>query len=525
MDLNEILSKLTGEQKKEVADLAIKQTLGMVFIPSQGKQLQAYLSKADILLFGGNPGGGKTALGCGWALNESERALLLRKNFSDLEAIIHTLTNITGSFNGLVKGNRPEYRKPEGGIVHMEGLGDNIDGKQGNPHDFIYFDEAAQFPEYMVRMAIGWLRTSKDNGMRCRVIMGSNPPLNSTGDWLITFFAPWLDDRHPNPAKEGELRWFRAGDDGKDIECNEGEYSMIAGKRAYAMSRTYISSTFDDNPYYDAEDYARKLALLPIEHREKLLSGNFMLARDDDPLQCIPTQWVREAMARWTPQPLGGIPMCAIGVDVAQGGKDSTVLAIRYDGWYAPLIKEKGVNTPTGAEVAGIIFKHRLDGAVVVVDNGGGYGGDTIRCLRNGGIDAVAYKGSDGSTARTKDRTLKFNRKRAEIYWRLREALDPSQEHGSPIMLPPDNELLSDLTSVWRVPEFSTGGIELERKTDMAKRLGRSPDKGDAVAMAWSEGNKAITHATLWRAAGETGRRGVPLQTNYKTGYENRKRR
>jgi len=31
----------------------------------------------------------------------------------------------------------------------------------------------------------------------------------------------------------------------------------------------------------------------------------------------------------------------------------------------------------------------------------------------------------------------------------------------------------------------------LESKEDIRKRLGRSPGKGDAVVMAWSEGNRA----------------------------------
>jgi hypothetical protein len=37
-------------------------------------------------------------------------------------------------------------------------------------------------------------------------------------------------------------------------------------------------------------------------------------------------------------------------------------------------------------------------------------------------------------------------------------------------------------------------GILLESKEDIRKRLGRSPGKGDAVVMAWSEGNKAAMH-------------------------------
>jgi hypothetical protein len=74
----------------------------------------------------------------------------------------------------------------------------------------------------------------------------------------------------------------------------------------------------------------------------------------------------------------------------------------------------------------------------------------------------------------------------------LREALDPDQPDGSAIALPPDPELSADLcTPTWKL---TARGILLEGKEEIRKRLGRSPGKGDAVVMAWSEGNKAAMH-------------------------------
>jgi hypothetical protein len=40
--------------------------------------------------------------------------------------------------------------------------------------------------------------------------------------------------------------------------------------------------------------------------------------------------------------------------------------------------------------------------------------------------------------------------------------------------------------------EVAQRGILIESKEELRKRLGRSPGKGDAVVMAWSEGNAAI---------------------------------
>src|SRR5262249_5668616 len=70
---------------------------------------------------------------------------------------------------------------------------------------------------------------------------------------------------------------------------------------------------------------------------------------------------------------------------------------------------------------------------------------------------------------------------RAACYWRLREALDP--EHGDGLMLPPDQELLSDLCA----PRFEVraSGIAVEAKERLKERIGRSPDVGDAAALTF----------------------------------------
>ena len=114
--------------------------------------------------------------------------------------------------------------------------------------------------------------------------------------------------------------------------------------------------------------------------------------------------------------------------------------------------------------------------------------------LEANGIDPVAYKGSEASNARTKDRKLGFFNKRSETWWKLREALDPSQIGGSGIALPDDQELLSDLTSVRFSAVQSRGvmSIKAETKEEVVKRLGRSPDKGDAVTMCWSRGDATM---------------------------------
>ena len=70
--------------------------------------------------------------------------------------------------------------------------------------------------------------------------------------------------------------------------------------------------------------------------------------------------------------------------------------------------------------------------------------------------------------------------KKAAAWWALRDALDPA--HGSSVALPPSRELRADLCSVrW---SKQSNGIKLEDKAEVKRRIGRSPDLGDAYVMA-----------------------------------------
>lgn len=345
-----------------------------------------------------------------------------------------------------------------------------------------------------------WNRSAK-SGQRCRIVATGNPPTSATGLWVIRRWAAWLDPRHPNPAKPGELRWYLRDECGEEQEVDGRGPHLIGGDEVYAKSRTFIPAKLSDNPdLADDGEYKRILDALPKELRDAYRDGKFSASLRDEANQTIPTSWVTSAMARWKSVPPVGIPMCAIGVDVAQGGADKTVLAWRHDGWYAPLIDVPGSETPGGTDVAGLVIAKRRDGCKVVIDIGGGWGGDAYAHLRENGVDAVSYMGVKPSQRRTEDNLLKFFNVRAEAYWRLREALNPDQPGGSPIMLPDDQELLSDLTApTYEIKRANSGGvIQLEPKEALVKRLGRSPDKGDAVVMAWHAGAKAITDARIW---------------------------
>ena len=151
-----------------------------------------------------------------------------------------------------------------------------------------------------------------------------------------------------------------------------------------------------------------------------------------------------------------------------------------------------------------MVVRYRLDSAPVIVDVGGGYGGGVTIRLKDNGIEPVSFVASWESIEKTKDGRLAFANKRAEVWWKFREALDPDQPDGSAIALPADPELRADLCApTWKL---TARGILLESKDgssgfgNLRQRLGRSPGKGDAVVMAWSEGNAAaVSRHNAWK--------------------------
>lgn len=472
------------------------------WFPTPGPQTDAYFCQADILLYGGQAGGGKSDLLLGLAFNEAHRALVMRREGVELGSLTERAIEINGSRDGFNGSSPMKFALDKGRQIDFgSALNEGDEASwQGRPHDHLLVDEAVNFSRNQLEFLMGWVRTVAD-GQRTRTVLASNPPINEDGQWIVEMFAPWLDPQYHSPALPGELRWFIKDEAGEDQEVDgPGEVLLPDGHTVTPLSRTFIPASLTDNPFLSRNGiYKAKLDAMPELYRAAMRDGNFLTLRQDDLRQVIPTQWVKEAQARWRPVPPDGIPMCAMGVDVAQGGKDDTVIAPRYDSWFAPLTKIPGVKTPLATDVAGAVMAKRLDNALVVIDLGGGWGGEAYGHLLKNNIDAVGWLGIEATGERTRDRRIGFVNKRSMAYWRMREALDPSQPGGSMIALPPDQRLVADLCACRY--EIGSRGVAVESKEDVVKRLGRSTDDGDAVVMSWTGGRKAEQMQGGWAEA------------------------
>lgn len=487
--LEELLERVRGlpaDARAELEREALDATKKFRWVPNPGPQTAAYYCEADELLYGGEAGGGKSDLLIGVALNEHKRSRILRRVNQDATELGDRLVEILGSNRGY--SSKPPTWRAGDQIVDMRGCEHEKDKQRykGRPRDFIGYDELCDFLESQYVFINTWNRSADEN-QRCRIIGATNGPTTADGQWVVRRWGAWLDPTHPNPAKDGELRWYLSMEHGEAEVDGPGPHDIGDGKMRRATSRTFIRSRLSDNPDLAATDYGARLDSLPDELRRVYRDGDFTLGMKDDDWQVIPTAWVEAAMQRWENKIPARTAMTAMAVDVAPGGGDKRVIAWRYGGWFAPLDAERVVDK-TGRLTASAVVKHRRDRCPVIVDVGGGWGGDAIIAMKDNNIDVIAFNGVDRSTERTRDGKLKIFNKRALAAWRMREELDPSQEGGSAIALPNDPELKSDLCSYrW---ELTQQGIQLDDKKDQKASLGRSPDKGDAVLMCLVEGNR-----------------------------------
>lgn len=512
--LDEVLQSygaLPKAKQEEIARTAIEATKARMFIPNPGPQTEAYFSPADILLYGGQGGGGKTDLLIGLAVSDHINSLIMRRRYNDLTGITRRAIQMVGTRKGFTSSPRPKFELPGTGQVIDFGAAQHLGDEeswQGQPHDLLGVDEAAQFLEAQVRFLLGWVRAADqdldvESRQRSRAVLASNPPLSSDGAWMIGMFRPWLDVTHDNPARPGDLRWFVTDPDGRDMEVNgPDDVKEWDGKVYLPKSRTFIPAALKDNPFLIHTGYQATLDALPEPLRSAVRDGNFMAALDDNEFQVIPTAWVIAAQDRWEKDGWKEHAMTAMGVDPAGGGKDSEEIAYRHGAWFGETQSTLGGDTADGSASAGRIMRIRRNNAPIVIDVGGGYASGILVRLKDNGIDHVPFNGAAASTAHTKDGKIEFANKRAEAWWRFREELDPEQEGGSVIALPPDPELRSDLVAPQFLPRaLEVGGkIQIESKEEIRKRIGRSPGKGDAVVMALAPGHRAVLRSISARS-------------------------
>jgi hypothetical protein len=220
------------------------------------------------------------------------------------------------------------------------------------------------------------------------------------------------------------------------------------------------------------------------EYQNRVL-GKFAESEQEDGV--IPRRWVKLAQERWRIYmdqiTAGRRPMPAftcLGVDVGgekQSG-DRTVIAARHGYFINELVTVRGENT---MQIAGRASQAlRMTGGYAVVDVVGIGAGVAAR-LRQLGHNVYSFSAGEGTDKPDSTKELAFLNLRAYAWWRMREMLDPTA--GAFLCLPPDQELEDELCAP-TYDRTKNDRIVIEDKDHLRIKLGRSPDKADAVIMA-----------------------------------------
>jgi hypothetical protein len=230
------------------------------------------------------------------------------------------------------------------------------------------------------------------------------------------------------------------------------------------------------------------------------VKGEFPLQGDDT---VFPLGVVDLAQARWLTEPSSdtddiaepvdepALPVDA-GLDVARFGDDETVLIFRRGWWTSKARVVSGLDTQAvAAWFLGECRRTYPNQRVRVKVDGTGVGAGVVDALRravNEGAKWLTVVDVVSSAASSDDEYLNC---RAEMAFHARKWLETE---GA---IPEDLELEGELVAV-KYRFAPRGEIQVESKDDLRKRLGRSPDRADALALAvWGVPGSNVP-ATAW---------------------------
>jgi len=435
-----------------------------------------------------------TDLGLGCAIEIHTNSIFFRREFTQLQGaegaversrdILHPLTSRSlASYNGqthmwrMVNGRKLEFGA-------CKNPGDEFKYK-GRAHDLKIIDEASDFAVGQYDFVTGWTRTT-DPQQRVRILALGNPPTTPEGEWVLRKWGPWLDPEFEGEVADPyELRWYIRDENGKE-QWVEDDKPVKAGKRTLQpRSRTFIPARVQDNFYLMNTGYLSVLEGLPEPLRSQLIDGDFSIQPQDDPWQVIPTAWIRESQERWRKihDKYGGppdMPLRGIGVDVARGGNDNSVMAFMRAN-FIYLKSKPGKETDDGSKVAAWVMQNypTTNNPPIGVDVIG-VGTSPVDQLNNMEYPVYGVNFQEGTDMRDTSGRLAMANTRAGAYWRVREMLAPDSDN--PIALPDSAWLRRQLAAHrWRP---SPRGVIIEDKDSVKRKLGgQSPDDADAIAI------------------------------------------
>jgi phage terminase large subunit len=181
---------------------------------------------------------------------------------------------------------------------------------------------------------------------------------------------------------------------------------------------------------------------------------------------------VREAMK---PKMTSSTSPLIIGVDIARFGDDKTAICYRQGRWCSKIETLSHQSTVDLANILTSKIKEQRPARIFL--DMGSMGAGVYDILVDRGFGKIVRGINFGGKAICDDR---YSNKRAEMWGEANDWLK------GVVQIPDDDELLDDLCSVNK--GYDSGGrLFLEKKEEVKKRIGRSPDKADAFVLTFAE--------------------------------------
>ena len=448
------------EPEKKIIDF------GQKYTPSE-KQALAHSDPARYVLYGGSLGGGKSVWLCAEAIQlsldyEGNRGYLCRhesitfkkttlltlQQFLPMDAVSNH--NKADQFYEFINGSRIYY----GGLKPSQSQ-KMVDRIKSMDLGWFGIDEASETQEDFFLMLCSRLRIRAGSRIRYRGCLTSNPE----DGWVKRRFI-----------------------DSPTADCS------------------FIPSLAVDNPFLP-KDYVERLEEMYGSRPDwiaRYLEGSWDVPSGMGGIyELINYQWIKAAAERsfeldgtvaldtvdtkeWEKEDDGVVSdeeIVSFGVDVAAGGLDKSVIVLRVGKTAKVIWETAGSDT---MQLVGIVssMMQKYNPSTVKIDYIGVGTGVVDRLLEFEDNEEKIIPFVGGASAVEDD---KYYNCRAEAYWQLRQRFEEGR-----IAINKDDELMGQLTSLRYEPR-SDRRIIIESKKAMKKRGVRSPDKADALAMAFYE--------------------------------------
>ncbi|MFO0387608.1 MAG: phage terminase large subunit [Flavobacteriales bacterium] len=412
------------------------------YLPKQIEALHHLSGKSDaeLVLYGGSAGSGKSWLGCRWQIMRrlkytGTRGLIGRSKLDTLKkTTLRTFFEVCGQLN-LVSGKHYTFNAQANIITFHNGseiiLKDlfsypsdpNFDSLGSLEITDYFIDEVAQVTKKAVDIVSSRLRFKlNEYGLKPKGLMTCNP---SRG-WLYNeFYEPW---------KNGSLPHYRV----------------------------FVPALPGDNTHLP-ETYLDTLSRLPEQDRKRLRDGDWdydesidRIYNLDDLLRCFRSEI------------LSGEKY--VTADIARLGKDRTVIAY-WEGMtlVSMTILRRARTDEVSAKVREIVSAKQVPLRNVIADEDG---------VGGGVVDALKCRGfMNGSRAVHPERYINL---KAECYFKLGELIE---QNKITFICGYRDEIVKELDLIRRKNPDGDGKLSVTSKDEIARVHGFSPDLADAIMM------------------------------------------